>query len=231
MELILFLILLAPILFVGYTILSKWFIYKRVKNEIFLAIVLTIVYFLFIYLTQKNAGVSPFEDFFEGLNWWNNLLDPLIGVAVLTVTIGIWMFKVRNEWEDDLEHRLTVSYIFEDKEVMRCEHAVLSHEADIRAWAQHIGSQMVDKGTYRLKLEPFFKKTNPRIEKDTNNKRFKHHYFQLFLYELPENLKGLSEKDLKDFDHIEQIQEENVLVWKILNRTSIREKVFGKERS
>jgi hypothetical protein len=195
------------------------FILKDKKKEINIAIVViefTIILILFTQMVGKK-NLFPIEKVFNSLNWWSDILDPLLGVTIALIALGIWFGKNEKEWEDSLEQRLSVSYMYDKKEIMRCEHAVLSHEADIRAWAQTIGSQM--GGNHKLKLEPYFEKSSPKIERDQYkpSKRFKHHYFKLFLYELPENLNGLSDEDLQDFDHIKQHKEGNVLVWRILN--------------
>ncbi len=209
---------LIPAIYLLAVIFWNFHIYKNKTYQILIALIIFLGCSYFIIHTQGEANKHIFNNFFTGLNWWQDFIDPLIGISVLMVTISIWLSKAKTEWEDELPNRLTVRFIYENNELMRCEEAPLIHESDIRQWSQQIGLQMVNQEGFRFSMEPYFEIDQPVPQKDSlSNEYFLHYSYNLYLYEKPD-IKGLSSEQLQDYDHVEQLQENDTLVWKILNR-------------
>lgn len=88
------------------------------------------------------AGLVAFSFSIFFQNHWG-WLEPLTGIATLLVAIGVWWGEVKQDMENALPKRLNVRFLFEGKEIMRCDQAYLAGESDIRAWGQQIGRQLV----------------------------------------------------------------------------------------
>jgi len=78
---------------------------------------------------------------------WGASVEALLGLVTTAIAVGIWIGDRREEWEEGLPRKLTVSFVFEDAggkqhELMRCEEVYLASESDVRAWSQQIGAQM-----------------------------------------------------------------------------------------
>lgn len=76
-----------------------------------------------------------------GNDWWN-WIEPLLAFLILGATLTAWYMDSRQEWEENLEKRLTVHFSYRDRQIMCCEYAHLAGESDIRQLAQQIGAQM-----------------------------------------------------------------------------------------
>ena len=111
------------------------------RGHIIFACCATLVAALFVAVDYDNGTVG----------WWG-WLEPVVGVTTLAVALAVWMGELRQDWENSLPKRLTVSFQYQGKEYMRCEQAYLAGEADIRAWGQQLGSQMA--GTPFLRFQP-----------------------------------------------------------------------------
>ncbi len=85
----------------------------------------------------------------------DNYLSPVFGLITFPITLAILYFQGYQRWEDNLEKRLTVSYVYVESsdnttEIARIEKAYLSGEGDIRAWAQQLGSQIMGQLNFDL---------------------------------------------------------------------------------
>ncbi|MDD5037492.1 MAG: hypothetical protein PHE55_22420 [Methylococcaceae bacterium] len=77
--------------------------------------------------------------------WWNNFLDPIVGLGTLFTAIAVWFGEMNQDWLSSLPKQLTVEFYYQGRLFMRCENADLASEADIRALGQQIGGQMAAK--------------------------------------------------------------------------------------
>ena len=79
----------------------------------------------------------------EGHTAWWTYVEPIIGILTLSLATIIWVGQIDDRWKNSLPKELTVLFTFNDKALIRCERAYLASEADIRAWAQQLGRQIV----------------------------------------------------------------------------------------
>ena len=133
----------------------------------------TLVAALFVTMDYNNGSIG----------WWN-WLDPVVGVTTLAVAMVVWMGELRQDWENSLPKRLTVSFQYQGREYMRCEQAYLAGESDIRAWGQQLGSQMA--GTPFLRFQPNIIQQPGKICRDSHTGAcYKHYFVTFFLTHLP----------------------------------------------
>lgn len=179
---------------------------------------LIIFFGLFIWILIAQGVDGKFQDgkhWWQGLNWFADWLDPLIGVGVLLVAISVWLGELNQDWQESLEKRLTVRFHFDGKEIMRCEEAYLASEGDIRSWGQQIGAQMTG-GEGKLKFEPFIvEDQTPLILYDEGlKKNYKLYFSTVFLTEHPKVI-GLADPVMNSYNHTIQLKDEyDVLIWR-----------------
>ena len=109
-----------------------------------------LVLLLVSFIVLPVCGASGHTD------WWG-YAEPISGVLTLALAGIIWLGQLGDRWLASLPKELTVAFSFEGRLVMRCERAYLASEADIRAWAQQLGSQMASKdeeAPARLSMRP-----------------------------------------------------------------------------
>jgi hypothetical protein len=122
-------------------------------------------------------------------NGWAILQD-LITVLTLGVALFIWWTEQEEEWKKSLPKRLTVRFMFKDREVMRCEEAYLAGESDIRAWAQQLGGQMTADN--RLSFFPTLEQNGPIVCYDKLVKcKYVLYDIKIILRQLPQILQVL----------------------------------------
>lgn len=174
-------------------------------------VALTIVAGLIIYFQAGDGKLLLHKkNWWPGLVGWSEWLDPFIGVGVFLIAFNLWILNVYKQWKVNLEKRLTVSFIHDKNEVMRCEQAYLSSESDIRVWAQQIGRQMTGQN---LDFEPFLKQTPPTVERDNNLNFFQHYRVTFFLTKRPTKV-GLNEQKMKEYEFTTQIKQGEKTIWK-----------------
>ncbi len=76
--------------------------------------------------------------------YWSEKIDPLVSLATLFIAWSVWRGEIVEEWKRAIPKKLTVVFSYKGDQKMRCNHADLSSEADIRALSQQIGRQMAD---------------------------------------------------------------------------------------
>jgi hypothetical protein len=106
------------------------FNFKRADIVIFAGICLG--YFVLRYF----LGDSPAREAV-----WDKF-DTATKLVTLFFAFLIWIDESDNKWEQSLDKRLYVLFRFKGKPVLRCDHAPLLGDADIRAFSQQIGAQM-----------------------------------------------------------------------------------------
>lgn len=112
-----------------------------------------------------------------GLGWWFSdrlfpfsadalweWLDPVSGIMSLVLTFVVLYNQAYQRWEDGLEKRLDVDFVLkgQDKPIIQVKNAFLAGEADIRAWGQQLGRQIM--GDMHLDLS--WDRSVPVIKKD-----------------------------------------------------------------
>jgi hypothetical protein len=152
------------------------FLWQTRSGYLIFTIVVALSVILLVAITFTN-GNTP---------WWN-WLEPLTGTTTLAVAIAVWLGELKQDWENALPKRLTVSFFYRDQEYMRCEKAYLAGEADIRAWGQQLGLQMA--GSKMLSLNPSIEQSPGIIVVDENtNQKIKLFVVKFYLNSLPEGL-------------------------------------------
>ena len=142
-------------------------------------------------------------------HWWNELLDPVIGLGTFFFAIAVWYGELLQDWEQKLPKRLTVRFMRDDRLCMICKNAVLVSEADIRQWGQQIGKQMNENSN--LSFETFFEIENGKPQKK-NLEYYKPYYLSYFLSELPDNISDIKERfQNREYLHWEQLHDSNKL--------------------
>ena len=128
----------------------------------------------------SGTSVNPMADF------WNDWLQPIIGLFTLLVAIFVWSSELREEWEDNLPKLLSVYFFYQDSPVLVCRYAYLSAEGDIRPMAQQVGLQMTS--VKPLKFVPFIEQKPPDLMQDIHRKAYKHYRVRFNLTEMPDGL-------------------------------------------
>lgn len=115
-------------------------------------------------------------------NFWA-VIDPVAGIMTFFITLIILFIQAKSNWENSLEKRLAISYIYvnpEDKNEMllaKINNAYLSGEADIRPWAQSLGQQILGNLDFDMNWDD----PKPTIEYDLVSQEF-YKYYQVSLY-------------------------------------------------
>lgn len=128
----------------------------------------------------SGASPNPMAEF------WNNWLQPVIGLFTLLVAIFVWSSEAREEWEQNLPKLLSVYFFYRDAPALVCRYAYLSAEGDIRQMAQQVGLQMNNQKP--LKFVPFIEQKPPDLVQDIQRKAYKHYRVRFNLTEPPEAL-------------------------------------------
>ncbi|WP_259015109.1 hypothetical protein [Emticicia fluvialis] len=134
---------------------------------VFFVIILAII-------NKRNNLCSP-----DG--WWSDVIDPVITIFGLVMPVLLWVFLLKNEWEENLDKKLTVHFKLKDYYVMSCFEVYLSSASDIRNWGQQIGQQM---NSGMISFYPYLSQKGPEIKVDQHKKK------SYLLYELTIYLKS-----------------------------------------
>lgn len=150
-----------------------------------------------IFWVNRSNGVI--FDWNEIDNWWGEWGDPIIGFSTFLVAIVIWLTNLAKNWADNLDKKITVIYQFENREVVRCEKAYLTHEGDIRNWGQTLGRQVV--GKTKQNRDYYFNYRSNKLIKQVeviNEGRyfFKHFTATFFLTSIPKPEELMEENDM-----------------------------------
>lgn len=149
------------------------FAWRHRSCHIILTCCAALVATFLVLLTYSNGSVG----------WWN-WLEPVVGVGTLGVALAVWLGELRQDWENSLLKRLTVNFLYQGREYMRCEGAYLAGEADIRAWGQQLGSQMA--GSPLLRFQPNILQQPGTVTRDRyTGSHYMHYRVTFFLTQLP----------------------------------------------
>jgi hypothetical protein len=106
-------------------------------------------------------------------NFWA-VIDPVAGIMTFFITMIILFIQAKSNWENSLEKRLAISYLFvnpaDKTEILLAKiiDAYLSGEADIRPWAQSLGQQILGSLDFDMNWDD----PKPVIEYDAIQKQF-----------------------------------------------------------
>lgn len=171
------------------------------KYWLFTILFLVSFIFLVYAFLYKTHGVNNIEEAI----WL--VADPAITFLTFGTTLVIFYMQARVGWEESLEKKLSISYIYSspDREIelLRIEDSYLAGESDIRAWAQSLGRQVFGN----LEFDIAWDEKPPSIRK-IKNKYFKTYSTRLFLNTNPfENVDTVNTK-IKPFLEREFAQSE-----------------------
>lgn len=100
--------------------------------------------------------------------WWN-WAEPIVGITTLATALAVWWGEVGQDWENNLEKRLNVTFQYQGKDRLVCTGLRLTGENDIRALSQQIGRQMNSNNDLKFDL---FIKQESKIITPRNKKKF-----------------------------------------------------------
>ena len=127
----------------------------------------------------------PFSDkpqmkFYDGLG-------QVVGFATLAVSLLVWFGDQRTRWEQSLPKLLTVVYLYDGRPAMKCVHATLLGEADVRAMSQQMGAQIT--GVRHLAISPVFElKSTEIIQQESAPKMAVLYTVHMTLTEVPDKI-------------------------------------------
>ncbi|MGB1243215.1 MAG: hypothetical protein ACPG49_11880 [Chitinophagales bacterium] len=150
-------------------------------------IIVVIIVFCLMYLKTADSQIEG------GLDWWENWLDPIIGVGTIFVAWFVWFGNASQERVENLPKKLTVRFYHKGNLILLCENAYLSDEGDIRAWGQQIGSQMCHKN--HLDFKPFIRENPIQKQYDKEGNSYLLYEVIFYLNALPEIRDKAIEKD------------------------------------
>ena len=183
---------------------SYWKFILKKRHFILWGLLLFVVLAIFVGFTNQEVAEGETPNFFQELSWWADWIDPIIGLGIFIVTLLIGAIQLIEDWEDNLEKRLTVFFIYGENPVMICENAFLSSESDVRALGQQIGSQMA--GTRDLKFRPFnIRYSAPKAQKGEYGGFFLFYQVKFYL------------NDIKNITQLEQQFNTNCKYWKVMD--------------
>jgi hypothetical protein len=184
-----------------------------------IALVGFILFLILIYLEKWKDGEGLFNSFWE-------LIDPVSAISTFAFTLFILWNQARNKWEDKLEKRLYVDYVYFDNDdqeetLFKVEGAYLPGESDIRSWSQQLGSQLANN--HQLKFDMKFKENPSKIQYDIAEMRhYKKYEIEMYLRINPitsslkehyeQNLKGLP--GLGKFSEIMYDELSDTIIWR-----------------
>jgi hypothetical protein len=122
---------------------------------------------------------------------WHRFVEPFVGLGTLFTAVAVWWGEISQDWLESLPKRLTVEFRYMGSLRMRCEHARLSSEADIRQLGQQIGLQMASE---KQRLDFKVAEINYSAGEVQNGKDGKDYLSFTVIFDLtalPEKLRGM----------------------------------------
>ena len=144
----------------------------------YIAILFGALYLVVFYL-HRWQGATNADKFYNGI-------EPVANLLTFVTTLVIFIMQAKLKWENSIEKRLSVKYIFvgvdgssnDDVEIAQVIDAYLPSESDARAWAQSLGQQMMGF----LDFDMHWDEKTPKIEFNTKLGKFVKRYFlQVYL--------------------------------------------------
>ena len=119
-------------------------------------------------------------------SFWTENLATVTSIATLVVAVAVWCGELYQDWRAALPCKLTATFIFEEKEVMRCDRADLSGESDMRALGQQIGRQMHNGKDLKIKVPALHRTGGEPV--NLEGKIYRHWTIKFTLLERPETV-------------------------------------------
>jgi hypothetical protein len=138
------------------------------SNKIWSTIIATALIILISIFWHNTDPIQSFAD-----NFWA-VIDPVAGIMTFFITLIILFIQAKTNWENGLEKRLSIIYMFIDPmnkvevPLVNIENAYLSGDADIRPWAQSLGGQIMGNMDFDMNWDD----PKPTIIYDTKMREF-----------------------------------------------------------
>ncbi|HRQ31119.1 MAG TPA: hypothetical protein PLU49_13645 [Saprospiraceae bacterium] len=136
---------------------------------------------VFLLLVIYWPGFSKLG-FKQGVWSW---VDPVAGIMTFITTLVIFGMQAYKNWEQSLEKRLNVKYIFtgekNDQLLAHIKGAYLAGENDTRAWAQQLGNQIMGNLDFDMNWDD----PKPEVLKDNFGRYFKVYNINIYLTSNP----------------------------------------------
>ena len=167
----------------GYYIVRDFF-YYHLQEPVQIGFVIFIILLLFIGGLYAAGLILWLK---EVIVVWERAFDPVFSLGTLFVALAVWFGERREAWKADLPKKFTTIFKYHKREVMRCERAELSGEADMRALGQQIGLQMLDVTRLPLNAPGIkFSGGDPTVGEAGNV--YRHYCIEIILQTLPSEL-------------------------------------------
>jgi hypothetical protein len=149
------------------------FLWKEHKKELLIASFVLLI-LVIVFGLRSKPGM---------LDYYSDILNPIIGFSTMTAALLIWWSERRREWQNDfLPKKINVFFNLKGKPVMQWYESNLLSEADLRAWSQQLGAQMA--GSRNLDIYTFTQ-LPIEIKKGTEGKLCKFYTVEIELASLP----------------------------------------------
>lgn len=146
-------------------------------NKLWATIIILALIILWALFWHNTDPAKSFAD-----NFWA-VIDPVAGIMTFFITMIILFIQAKTNWENGLEKRLSISYLYvqpiEKNEILlaKINEAYLSGESDIRSWAQSLGKQILGDLDFDMNWDD----PKPTIKFDLATKQYYRQY-QVTLY-------------------------------------------------
>lgn len=146
-------------------------------NKIWSSIIVTALIILVLIFWHNTDPALSFAD-----NFWA-VIDPVAGIMTFFITLIILFIQAKTNWENGLEKRLSITYMFIDPinklevPLVNIENAYLSGDADIRPWAQSLGGQIMGNMDFDMNWDD----PKPEIQFDPDKREYYKKY-QVTMY-------------------------------------------------
>jgi hypothetical protein len=178
------------------------------KSRTFAAIDYSYWYFFFI-IFGFLLLLAAYGHNYIGINFWDKLykvIDPVASIMTFITTLVIFYIQAKQKWENSIEKRLSVRYIYVGAEgndntvVAEVVDAYLPGESDVRAWAQSLGQQMMGF----LDFDMHWDESKPEIKYHDRLKSFiKAYSISVYITTNPTDNDTIKKFKLKRFKHSE----------------------------
>lgn len=162
------------------------FVLLNRRVSILIALILIVAFAAGVFGSFDPAGVRTL---------WSDKLEPFISLATFLVALLVWRGEAHQDWLASLHCKLTAVFVYDGREVLRCDHADMANESDMRALGQQLGRHMNGGKDLSMAL-PALQRSGGAPEEGGDGEVYRHYIIRLSLLELPEVAKTLSENQV-----------------------------------
>lgn len=108
-----------------------------------IVIIVLILVVLLLGIARWNELHLPnnFSDAPKGLIGWLINAQSILSFGTLLVTLSVWWGETQEDWENDLQKKLSVFFFDEDRPLIVCRYVWLAGADEIRTWGQQVALQ------------------------------------------------------------------------------------------